>query len=255
MEAIQQQIDLPVLQGKAQALIARAKAHRITSQAGREVAAMLRSKMKGLEKGAEAYRVWHTKPLNVQVKAINDSVRPLKEALTGGVEAIDVEIVRDHQEQKRIAEEERRKAEAEATRLRAEAAAEAKREADQRAQEAASRAAQEAQEAGFSETETQEYAESVKADEEARPVEVAPVPVPVAPAPPPKTTVAESGASTTLRKDWDFEVVNVSRLPVDYILADEKKIRDFMRLMVKEGTPPNMDGVRFFQKDTIAQGR
>ena len=254
MEAIQeQQHDLPALQGKAQVLIATAKAHRITDQLTREGAATLRSEMKAAWKKIEAYRVWHTKPLNDQVAAINKTVRPMKEALDAGVTEIDKEIKRDHRERERIAEEKRLAAEKEAARIRDEAETKAQREADERAEEARKKAAQEAKDAGFTKAETQEYADSVQADEAAKPVEAAPVPVPVSPPPPQKTTVAESGASTTMKKVWNFEVIDVSLLPIEYVRVDLPAIRERMRADVKaSGRPGQINGIRFFQDDSVS---
>lgn len=67
-----------------------------------------------------------------------------------------------------------------------------------------------------------------------------PAPVVVA-APPPAPKI--SGIST--RKDWDFEVQDITKLPAQYLLADEKKIRKVVQAL---GDQANIAGVRVFQK-------
>jgi len=60
-------------------------------------------------------------------------------------------------------------------------------------------------------------------------------------APPPAPKI--SGIST--RKDWDFEVQDITKLPAQYLLADEKKIRKVVQAL---GDQANIAGVRVFQK-------
>ena len=62
----------------------------------------------------------------------------------------------------------------------------------------------------------------------------------------PETHVKEGSASVTFKKVKDFEVEDVSKLPVEYLLANEVAIRKAMR----EGV--ELEGVRYFEKDVIS---
>lgn len=90
-----------------------------------------------------------------------------------------------------------------------------------------------AQAAAEAEAKQAAAADPVAAFEPAAPVVVA--------APPPVQKIA--GIST--RKDWDFEVTDITKLPVQYLLADEKKIRKVVQAL---GDQANIAGVRVFQK-------
>ncbi len=260
----QQQHELPDLKGKGQqtkrlfaravAGLAEAKTINIVDDATRDAAIELRHKSKTGSKETETVRVGLVKPHNDEVKLINETLNPTKSRFDDAADLANKALIRHHKEQERIAEERRLAAEKEAARLQAEADAEAQREADERAKEARKEAAQEAKAAGFTKAETKEWADNAKADEEAKPIEVAPVPeyrMPVAPPPPRKTTVAESGASFTVNKVWTFEVLHTALVPAEYLKVDEVGIRTQMRQQVKQyGRPNPMNGIRFFQEDS-----
>jgi hypothetical protein len=241
---------LPVVSARVTALVAEAKKHRISDDVSREVAAELRSQMKACEKQVEEYRLFHTKPLNDQVKRINDSCRPVKTLIDGGVTAINAEIIRDQRDRERKAEEARRAAEAEERRQRQEAERRAKEESDQRAREAAEKARVEAEEAGFTEAEQEQYAAAVQQEEEAKPIEVmAPAPVLPAIAPPAKTVRAESGAKATVKKIPDFEVVDLVALVTAWPAAVEVK-RGYVLGLYSNGA--SVQGVRFFLRESVS---
>lgn len=61
-----------------------------------------------------------------------------------------------------------------------------------------------------------------------------------------------SGATASLQKVWDFEVVDVSQLLAEFLLPNTSAIREFMRSKVREQANPVLSGVRFFQKDQLA---
>ncbi len=264
MEAIQQQQPaLPALQGKDQqtkrlfaravAGLAKMKTLKIVDDATRDAVIDLRQKAKAGAKETEDLRVAGVKPHNDEVKLINETFKPTKSRFDDTVVLANGELLRDHKERERIAEEGRLAAQKEAARLEAEADAKAKQEAEERASEAAVTAAQEAEAEGYSRAEAQEYGDLVRADEAAKPVEAAPVPVPVAPPPPRKTTVAESGASATVKKVWTFEVVDTSLIPAEFLRVDDVGIRALMRQQVKQyGRPNPMNGIRFFQDDSVS---
>lgn len=48
--------------------------------------------------------------------------------------------------------------------------------------------------------------------------------------------------------EWDFEIVKADLVPRDYCIPDDKRIRQFAKLMKDKAV---MAGVRFFQKDKV----
>ena len=64
--------------------------------------------------------------------------------------------------------------------------------------------------------------------------------------------VAPLQDSTTVQKRWTFDVLDVKKLPREYLLVDKVAIRDAMRKAVREDTIDdfNVPGVRFYQKET-----
>lgn len=53
----------------------------------------------------------------------------------------------------------------------------------------------------------------------------------------------------SVRKVWDFEITDGTLVPRDYCSPDAKKIR---AQVPSEGQPPEIPGVRFFQRDQVA---
>jgi hypothetical protein len=76
------------------------------------------------------------------------------------------------------------------------------------------------------------------------PVAVADVPPPPAPAP---RGIRTDYGSATMRKVWDFEIVDASKIPVSFLVPNEQAIRG----AVKGGTR-DIPGVRIFQRDDVA---
>jgi hypothetical protein len=135
-----------------------------------------------------------------------------------------------HQEQERI-----RRAEEE--KLRQEAiAAELKRREEEEARKMAEAAALEAQ--GAKEEAEQLVNEAIQAKEEPVVVEVK------APETP---KVVMTGAA--VKKYWDFEIVNETLIPREYLKVDETKIGGIVRALKEKA---NIPGVRVFQRSGLA---
>lgn len=142
---------------------------------------------------------------------------------------------------KREAEEANRKAREEAVRkaeeetrerMAKEAAERAKREAETAA-EAGERAKREAAEL---------EAARKKAEAEAKAAEIeAPVVLPPVIPKQESVTRTESGAAYQ-RKSWEFEVVSLEEIPREYLILDEKRVRDSIRMGVRE-----IPGIRIFE--------
>ncbi len=135
------------------------------------------------------------------------------------------EIARKAFEKKQAEEEAARKREAEA---RA-AEEEAKRKGDE---EAAEKARQEAQKA------------AAEAEKKANVI-----PVPVAPVVETVEKTSDTGEAKNIwGTEWDFEIVHADQVPREYCIPDEKRIRQFAKLMKDKAA---MAGVRFFEKPKV----
>ena len=135
---------------------------------------------------------------------------------------------------------ERARAEAERRRLIAEAEAKARAEREARAQ-AALAAAQAAQEEHDDLTAALAMDEAVQIEAE--------VIVPTVDLSAAKVVKA---AGQSVRTDWDFEVVDFTKLPDNYKIADDKKIRAVVKAMKGSVEIP---GVRIYSKQTVSQRR
>lgn len=189
------------------------------------------------------------KPLNDHVKFINDQFREPVNLLKKAEQIIKKSILAYDQEQERIRREQQRKAEeaarAEEERLRKEAeekAAKARAEAEEKrkaAQKAEDQAAQQkaAEEAAQAELQAQEAEEQASMKPH--------VHVPVMANDSPKV----KGISK--RKVWKARVVDFSKLPDDYKVANEKALGALARST--QGSM-NIPGVEFYADETIAAG-
>ncbi len=150
----------------------------------------------------------------------------------------------EYQQQLAREEEARRREEAEKA---AREAKEAQRKLDEAAAKATAaaqggdrEAAKEAQEALDSAATAAESAakDASDADKEAdRPVHVR----------------GEYGTTTGYsRKAWKFEVTDIAKLPLSFLMVDEKMVRQWLTEQTKGGgTPPDVEGLRFFQESSF----
>jgi len=126
----------------------------------------------------------------------------------------------------------RRKAEAEEKKRRAEAEAAAKKAAAEGAKKKELEALR---------RQAEEEAASRKAAAEAEIAAMKAAPVEVAPTPPPREVAAAEGM--TARTDWNFEIVDASKLPREYTMPDEVRIRKVVKALKGDA---NIPGVRVF---------
>ena len=236
-------------QARVVELAARARAHRITDDESRALAADLRGALKGEEGRIERGRIFLVKPLNDHVKRINSKCKPLTDALEAAVHVLDTEIARDRREREAAVELARR----EQQRLLDEQRRKAEEEQQARAREIAAQAETTAVDVGMTQDEGKQLGELYAADELARPIiTVCPPP---APPPPPKTIIGTSGATVTTREILDFEVTDLVALAgalPDAIEVRRGKVLDYGRCQERGGQAPNLPGVRFFRRDSNA---
>jgi hypothetical protein len=60
-------------------------------------------------------------------------------------------------------------------------------------------------------------------------------------------TVETDSAQVTARLVWDFEIVDESKIPREYLMVNEKAIRAAIKAGVRD-----IPGVRIFQKEELA---
>lgn len=59
--------------------------------------------------------------------------------------------------------------------------------------------------------------------------------------------INQSSATSTVRQIWTFRVVDFSKIPADYLILDEKKVRDAIR-----GGCRDITGLEIFQQSQVA---
>ena len=182
-----------------------------------ELAAEERKAAKNAMKQLEEKRVAITAPLDVAKKAVMDLFRAPQQLLQHTVELYD-DRIRGYQEQ------------------RAAEAAEARRTAEKIAQQERERIAAEA-------AKLQAEGNSVAAvlvSQTAAMVVAQPPPAPV------KTVAVQ------MRESWEFEIVDPTAVPREYLSIDETKIRGVVRSL-KGAT--NIAGVMVYRRDVVANSR
>ena len=127
-----------------------------------------------------------------------------------------------------------------ATKKQAEADAEARRVA----QEEARKAQEEAIKA-------QEQAEAAPVTFGGKVVDIAEEPAPAQFAPPPPPPPKTKTMNNTSVKVWDFEIVDKNKIPAEFLVVDEKKIRAFIKYITTNGDTPEIEGVKITSRIDI----
>lgn len=174
------------------------------------------------------------KSVNSICKAITDSLDKAESTakIKIGQYQARVEMERRERERKAMEEAEalQRKLDAEVAEANRKAAEEARRKAEEEAR---------ARKASAAEIE----AAKKKAEEEAAKIAVvAPTVVSPVVQEAPKVTRTESG-SASQRKVWTFEVIDAAQVPREYLMVDEKRIRDAVRMGTRD-----IPGIRIFEE-------
>lgn len=203
------------LQAQGAQYLAAAQTLEVVDQATLTEATNLLGFLAETKKQVENRRKWFVKPLNDHVKAINDWFHGIAAPLEQADSILRGKVLRYRQEEER----KRREEEARLRRLAEEEARKRREEA-----EAAAKAAGEAP---------------------PEPELFAPPPVVVVPQMA-RTTKADFGA-VQARKTWEFEIVDESQVPREFLMVNEKAIRAAVKAGVR-----NIPGVRIFETETLA---
>jgi hypothetical protein len=229
---------------------AQADALQVTNAGEAEAAAEVLRDIARYKKGAEAERTELVKPLNDHVKLINkkfkDAIAPFEAAdkkIRAKVETFTAEQERRRREEEQRLERERQERERKAReeRERQEAEAKAKREQAEADARAAEELADEGEDPGdLAEEAAQKLAEAQTAESA-----ISSLPEPTLPRQVVEKPAAPTGTST--RMVWKHRLVDPAAVPREYLVVDEKKIRQAVRDGVRE-----IPGVVIEQKPELA---
>lgn len=231
------------------AMAAQAQAVIITDEVSQTRAVEMAGQVKRLGKSIETARVNFVAAPNDYVKQVNG----LGKGILAKLETIEKGLKRKMADYAQFVEQERRKAEAAAQ----QAAIEAQRKIDEEArlaQEAADKAAAEAkakadEAAKAGAADAASLAEIAKA-EEAKAQVVASMPtvqveMPVIPQA--SGPVRTAAGTASVRKRWEFGITDPTAIPREYLMVDEKKIREAVKAGVR-----SIPGVNIFETSDIA---
>lgn len=230
-----------------------ARDYQVTTPAQYETGAADLARVKGMQKKLEETRTGITVPMNAALDRVNAFFRGPKEKLAGIEQLIRRKLAAYHEEQEKLRREEQRKADEKAAeeRRRAEAAAaEARRKAEAEAADLRRKADAEAAAGRQAEAAklTQRAESKVeKADIKAAALEQtsAAVVAPIIQRAPPKV------AGLTTREVWKFAVEDPAKVPREYLIVDETKIRKVVQALKGDAKIP---GVRIYPEKQFASG-
>jgi hypothetical protein len=177
--------------------------------------------IKTRHKEIEDERTRIVKPINDSVKHINDRFKQMTSPLAEAEQAVKNKMLDFQRKEEEKARKEREEAER-------------KHREEMAAQEAAARKAIE---------------ESGETYDRATPP-VMPTLAPNLPPAPPKTTYGQYGSTSTVKKVWAWDLVDIAALAAarpDLVTVDSAKVNAEIR-----GKGGNIPGLRIFEKDTIA---
>lgn len=190
-----------------------------------------------LTKDAEAKRTEMVKPFNEHVKGINDLFKQTLAPVLQADQTIRSKVLSFDVEERKRAQE--------AARLAAEAAAKAERERLER--EALLKEAEKAEAAGNAGVAEGLLGVAIAKEEAAQTSTAVASTLATQAAAPARTTVAETGASATVRKTWAFKVVDLGQVSRDWLMLDERKVREAIRAGERE-----IAGLEIYQEESLS---
>jgi hypothetical protein len=181
--------------------------------------------IKQSKKQFEDKRTGYVKPLNDQVKQVNDAFKTITAPLDSAETILKQKVLIYNREQEKKRQEEIARIERE------------RKEAEER---------QRALEAEHEARRLDALATDGEIIPDLPPAEIAPVELP----PELPTMTRTALGSATVKKVWMFEVAFPAEVPRQYLIIDERLIREAVRAGVRE-----IPGVRIYQDDQLAIGR
>lgn len=207
-----------------------AKSYTIDDSVMAEMAASELVSIKTKQKELDEQRKSYTRPLDDKKKEIMGLFEPAVVLLKDAEQVLKAALsIWQEQERQRIAIE-RKKQQDELARQQREAA-----QAEQEARKAAAKAAHSGDEEKA--RELAQIADNKTAQAEA--LQFAP----------PVAAPSQKLSGISGREEWDFEITDISKIPREYLIVDEVKVRRVVKAL---GSQTRIDGVRVFQKTVMA---
>lgn len=239
---------------------AQALALAIVDDASSNLATDMLKQLRGARKAVEDKQDGVTKPLNEALKAARAIFKPLVEKYEGIEKNLKDRQLAYLSEKARKAEEEARRIQKEAEERALREAQEAQRRADEQKRMIEEQAAKQAEQ--LRQNGNAEAAEAVE-ENAARAAEIIGqsvdntlnqvVEVATQAAPKVERSMrTESGAMSSLKKVWDFEVLDIKAIPAEYLMVNTSAVREHMRQYAAGADVKPIPGVRYFQKDQLA---
>jgi hypothetical protein len=201
----------------------------IVSQVDLSIATDLCKAIKQRLKEADDARTAITQPINKGLSEVNSRFKAMTTPLADAETSLKNKMVQFQDAAERRAKEE-------AARL-------------QKIQDEKDRVAEEERQARAKEEAAQ--GEDPDLDRPVVPVSISPPPAPIVSAPIQpqirKTTYGQSGAAFTAKKVWDYELVDLSKVPVQFLCLDTTKVGQAVKAGIRE-----IPGIKVFEK-TVAQ--
>lgn len=207
----------------ATALVAEALNLKIFTRSDLSYATDLVKTIKDRARAAEDERTRIVGPFNQGVKHINGRFKVITQPLEDAEVALKAKMLAFQRDEQRKAEEERQRLQ---------------REQTQRENEERERNREKDVERVAIATEGEEQDRATPPPIEVAPVEIASKFKPV--------TYGQTGAASTVRKVWASEIVDITLIPKEFIVADQVKINQAVRAGIRE-----IPGVRIFQKEEM----
>lgn len=203
------------LRATVQELLTAAEDVVIMSRADLSQATDLVKAIKSRFRDAEDERKRLVKPFNDGVDAINARFKAMTVPLKDAEDGLKGKMLAFQQEEERRANEEAARQE------KARKEAEEKRRAE---------------------------AEAQAAESDRAPLPISLIERPVPPITPQHkpTTYGQTGAVSTVKKQWTFEVEDISKVPAEYLLIDQVKVNQAVRAGARD-----IAGLRIFEKDIL----
>ena len=222
-------------------MVVKAKSIQITDEGSQVAAVELGTTARKLKNQVENLRKSTVQPLNDHVKDVNNLAKSFTEPLDAAERDLKGKISQ-YQTKLRL-EQERKAAEAREAARKVQEAYEAEQ---RKIREAAEAKAREAAEALKKETDAAARAALERTIAEETEAAEAPIQVAVAPVIPeiPKAVRTETG-SAHQRMTWEFEVVDKSMVPPEYLMVDEKAIRQAVKAGIRQ-----IRGVRIYEQSS-----
>lgn len=203
-----------------------------------EVEANIKARLKKIEE----LRKFFVEDITKKVNEINKEFRGLKKPYEEMFEQVDAKVIeyrrieREKQEKERLKAEEKARKQFEKQRAKEQALAEKEAERQRKLLEKQnlSKKAQKEEEKRIEEEKAEKLRESEQTDFNFNDADFKQ-----------NKTIHSDAGSATFRKDWDFKIIDETKVPREYLIVDEKAIRN----AIKKNGVRSIEGIEIFETE------